>query len=125
VDEKLDEIDNGRWEKLTEAEIRRQYPDLWSRHVGRSEDFRFPGGETGEEALMRAKAFLLQATYDQGNIVAVSHDGLIRCLMCHLLAIPVYSRALFKVDIAGITEIEYTGPSGSWRLIRFNQKVFW
>ena len=57
------------------------------------------------------------------NIVAVSHEGLIRQLMCHIMNIPVYKRGNFYVDFCGITEISYQPEYQSWKLLRFNQKI--
>src|SRR5512145_209390 len=105
IDERLNEIDNGLLDNMTEQEVQERYPDFWKVYRERTADFRFPGGETGEEACRRIADFLEEKRQAHGteNIVIISHEGLIRQLMCHLVNIPVYKRGNFYVDFCGIT----------------------
>lgn len=126
VDERLNEIDNGRFDGTSADEIQRQYPDIWKAFQARSGDFRFPKGETGEESRQRIAGFLEEKRqlHASENIAVVSHEGLIRLTACHLLGLPVYRRWNFSVDFCGIMEITYQPEYQSWKLVRFNQKVF-
>ena len=126
IDERLNEIDNGCIEGLSEEEIQQKYPEVWRGFRERSADFRFPEGETGEEARGRIAAFLEEKRqlHSNENIVLVSHEGLIRILMCHLMNRPVYHRWDFHVDFCGMMEITYQPDYQTWKLIRFNQKLF-
>jgi broad specificity phosphatase PhoE len=123
VDERLNEIDNGLFESMTEEEVEQKYPEKWQAYRERKADFRFPEGETGGEARERIAGFLdeKQELHMDENIVVVSHDGLIRVMMCHLMNLPVTNRWNFRVDFCGITEISYQPGYGTWKLIRFNQ----
>lgn len=125
IDERLNEIDNGLLDNMSEQEVQERYPDFWNVYRARTADFRFPGGETGEEACRRIVGFLEEKRQAHGmeNIVIVSHEGLIRQLMCHIVNIPVYKRGNFYVDFCGITEITYQPDYQAWKLIRFNQKL--
>jgi probable phosphoglycerate mutase len=89
----------------------------------RKAGFRFPQGETGEEAFNRIIDFLEEKRDQLGseNIIIVSHDGLIRLLMCHVMGMPVTGRWNFRVDMCSLTEIAYEPEFGTWKLIRFNQ----
>lgn len=124
IDERLNEIDNGCFDGLSEEEIQRLYPEIWKAFVERSADFRFPGGETGEEANQRIASLLeeKQQAHMNENLIFVSHEGWIRLLMCHIMDLPVYRRWDFHYDFCGITEITYQPLYQSWKLIRFNQK---
>lgn len=124
-DERLNEIDNGLLDNMSEQEVQEKYPEFWRVYRERTADFRFPGGETGEEACRRIADFLEEKrqVHEAENIILVSHEGLIRQLMCHLMDIPVYKRGNFHVDFCGITEITYQPEYRSWKLIRFNQKL--
>jgi broad specificity phosphatase PhoE len=124
VDERLNEIDNGCIEGFTDKELEHRFPDVWRAYVARSADFRFPEGETGEEAQHRIVAFLEEKRrlQDSDEIIVVSHDGLIRLLMCHVVHLPVYERWTFQVDTCSITEIVSQPDSNAWKLIRFNQR---
>jgi broad specificity phosphatase PhoE len=126
ADQRLNEIDNGCIEGLSDEQIQQSYPEVWKGFRERAADFRFPEGETGEEARQRVADFLeekrqLHATE---NIIVVSHEGLIRLMTCHILGLPVYQRWNFSVDFCGITEIAYQPGYNNWKLLRFNQRLF-
>ncbi len=124
VDERLNEIDDGLFDGATEEEIAQKFPAEWQAFRERKTDFRFPAGETGEEARRRIADFLEEkrALHADENVIAVCHEGLIRILMCHLTNNPVYNRWNFHVDFCGITELVYQPEYGTWKLIRFNQR---
>lgn len=125
IDERLNEIDNGCIEGLSDEEIQKKYPEVWIGFHERSADFRFPGGETGKEAQRRIVEFLKekQQDHDNQNVVFVSHDGLMRLLVCHIMNLPVYRRWDFHIETCGIMEINYQPDYKTWKLIRFNQKL--
>jgi broad specificity phosphatase PhoE len=125
VDERLNEIDNGCIEGMSDAEIEQNYPEVWRGFCDRAADFRFPEGETGEEARQRIAEFLeqMRSAHADENVVLVSHEGLIRILACHILNLPVYQRWNFHVDFCGIMEITYQPEYRSWKLLRFNQQL--
>jgi broad specificity phosphatase PhoE len=123
VDARLNEIDIGIFETLTDEEIQAKFPAEWHAFSTRSADFRFPEGESGSEAQERIVEFLEKKLELHGdeNVIAVCHDGLIRTMMCHVVGIPVHRRWGFHVDTCGITELKYEPAYGTWKLIRFNQ----
>lgn len=123
IDERLNEIDNGLFDGATEAEIQQRFPVEWQAYRERKTDFRFPAGETGEEARKRIADFLdeKRESHEDENTLIVCHEGLIRILMCQLTNNPVYKRWNFHVDFCGITELSYQPDYGTWKLIRFNQ----
>jgi broad specificity phosphatase PhoE len=122
VDERLNELDNGRLEGMTEQAVRETYPDVWQALQARNTDFRFPEGETGAEAQARIEAFVAAAQRQHANeaVLVVSHDGLVRLWVCWALGLPVYRRWDFKVDFCGLTELSFEPAAGRWRLLRFN-----
>jgi broad specificity phosphatase PhoE len=123
IDERLNEIDNGRLDGMTDEQIQQTYPDVWQAFLSRSADFRFPEGETGAEAQRRIVALLEEKRkqHHHENILLVSHEGLIRLLMCTILDLPVYKRWNFHFDFCGIMEITHQPDYEAWKLIRFNQ----
>jgi len=120
VDSRLNEIDNGVIEGMSEQEIRTKFPDVWNAFRERDRDFLFPEGESGYDAQRRVKSFMEEKQEYKENIILVSHDGLIRLLMCYILGIGVYRRWDFRVDTCGIMEIEYQPDYERWKLLRFN-----
>lgn len=125
MDERLNEIDIGVIDPLSNEEVQEKYPEFWKAYKERTADFRFPGGETGEEACRRIAEFLEEKrqAHPGENIVFVTHEGLIRQLMCYIVDIPVYKRGNFYVDLCGIMEITYQPEYKNWKLLRFNQKL--
>lgn len=125
VDERLNELDSGLFEKMSAQEIQGTYPDLWQAFHEKKQDFRFPEGETGEEGRSRIAEFLeaKRMKHDGENVIVVCHEGLIRVLACHILGLPVYDRWKFRVDFCGIVEIHYQPEYEKWQLVRFNQQI--
>ncbi len=119
VDGRLNEIDNGVIEGLSQQELVQKFPDVWNAFQARNRDFRFPQGESGQDVLDRIEAFV-QENQEKQDLLLVSHDGLIRAFTCYILGLPVYRRWDFKVDTCGIMEIEYQPAFESWKLLRFN-----
>lgn len=122
-DERLDEIDNGLIDGMTDQQIERTYPDVWKGFLERDHDFRFPEGETGEEALARIGSFMRDRQDINEDLLIICHEGLIRLWACHILGLPPYRRWDFKVDYCGIMEIEFMPEFNSWRILRFNQRA--
>jgi probable phosphoglycerate mutase len=124
VDARLNEIDNGRLDALTDLQIQQAYPEVWLALRQRSHDFRFPGGETGAEAQARIVEMLEEkrAAHAAEDILLVSHEGLMRLVMCYVAHLPVYQRGNFQVDLCGVMEIAYQPEYRQWKLIRFNER---
>ncbi len=121
IDPRLNEIDNGIIEGLTRKDIQLKFPETWQRFQDRDRDFRFPEGESGAEAQRRINSLFKEKITDQENILLVTHDGLIRLMLCTLLGLPVYRRWDFQVDTCGMMEIKYLQKYEQWQIIRFNQ----
>jgi probable phosphoglycerate mutase len=78
LDARLMEQNWGRWEGLTNAEIRaRDGEDCFIR-AGLRHEFRPPGGESTAELLARVAAFMTDAARQRRDAVAVAHLGVLR-----------------------------------------------
>jgi broad specificity phosphatase PhoE len=97
--EELREIDFGRWEGLTFAEICEQdgeIVDSWSRW---SEDFSFPQGESLRDFLnriMQIKKKIAEGPAEK--LLLVTHGGVIRHLICSCLGLAPEKYLLFDVQ---------------------------
>ncbi len=125
VDARLNEIDNGDVDEMTEQEFEQAYPDVWQAYVARTADYRFPGGESGADVQNRIKAFFEEklCQHMENDILLVSHDGLIRQMMCYVLGMSVYRRGDFRVNLCGLTALRYQNDCGRWELLQFNSSV--
>jgi len=76
VEERLRELDYGRWEGLTYAEVQSHDPDLRARWERDPAATHSPGGESGEEVAARAIGFLDDLLAAEiGSIDAASRSG--------------------------------------------------
>lgn len=85
----LREIDHGRWEGLTRAEVEATYQDEYATWDKDPFTFAPAGGEAGVRVMARALPAIremVQANLDK-TIVIVSHKATIRLVLCALLGI--------------------------------------
>jgi broad specificity phosphatase PhoE len=107
VDPDLREIDFGEWEKRTFEEAARRDPALVERWGNFDADFAFPGGESVGGFMCRVRAAadrLIQA--EQQIVLAVTHGGVIRTMICHLLGLEPRNYLAFDVPYAAMAVIE-------------------
>jgi len=90
LEEGLREIDFGRWEGLTDAEIATRDPVLHREWRERAPGFEYPGGELRAEFRGRVmRAFeRIEGSGAEGALVVV-HKGVIRAIAERLLAKPL------------------------------------
>lgn len=106
VDADLREADFGEWEGLAFAEIAGKDAaavDRWARF---EPGFRFPGGESIADFTGRvaAAAERLSAAAPE-TVVAFTHGGVIRFMLCSLLRLDPRSYAAFEIKPAGVVEL--------------------
>jgi broad specificity phosphatase PhoE len=113
VDADLREIDFGAWETRTFAEAAGDDPALVDRWAAFSLDFAFPGGESVEGFLRRvhgAAQRLVQA--EAPTVLAVTHGGVIRAMVCHLLGLEPRHYLAFDVPYSGLVVIDLFDGKG-------------
>ena len=112
VDPDLREVDFGDWEGKTFAEISEAFPaevERWSAFDG----FAFPGGESVAHFLARVRrAAGRMAKVREDAVLACTHGGVIRSLICHFLGIPPKNYLLFAVKPASLTTVELFAGGG-------------
>ncbi|MCD7897986.1 MAG: histidine phosphatase family protein [Planctomycetaceae bacterium] len=113
-DDRLLEIDFGQLEGLTFKEASGLYPgitDSWQALAG---DFSFPGGENFRDFDNRAKAmadFVTEAP--EKNILLVAHGGILRGVLCHLLAVEADGPLRFRLAYAAPTTVVVYDDAGA------------
>ena len=76
IDARLQEIDFGRWEMQSWDDIPRGEIDAWAADVNGANPH---GGETVHAMIARVRSYLVETPYDQSDILAVTHMGVVRC----------------------------------------------
>lgn len=114
-DERLREIDFGRWEMKTFSEITASDPDDisgWNRYI----DFVFPDGEAVNDFILRVQEMLQLFTFSGSDRIAImSHGGVIRTMICHALGISPRNYLLFDVQPASLTILDLYTEGGVLR----------
>jgi broad specificity phosphatase PhoE len=110
----LIEMDVGETEGLPAAELRQRFPEfmkVWmSREAGETQ---MPGGESLSDVQARAWPIVerFRAEHSpEAAVVAVSHNFVIRTVVCKALAVDLAEFRRFEQDLASITRIEFRGP---------------
>jgi alpha-ribazole phosphatase len=118
-DARLREIDVGLWDGLSPDEAEERYPE---NHREREHDlvhYRFPGGESFAELQQRSiSAFNdILATNGQDRLLVITHKGVKRVLLCHLLGLPLEELFSIKQDFGQIDVVQIsTEPNGTRRI---------
>ena len=81
ADPRLMEIDFGNWEMQAWAAIPRSEIDAWAQDV---EGARPHGGESVAQMTERVRAYLRDAAGFDGDILAITHLGVVRCVAAAL-----------------------------------------
>lgn len=117
----LREIDVGQWEGLTPEELYRRFPEhmqAFDRDPARTVRL---GGELYAQLQARALVALntIHAAHPGDELVlAVSHGGTIRALLCHIIGLDLAHFGRLWLDNGSFTEVRH--GSHGWRLVRLN-----
>ena len=103
IDERLLELNFGRWEGLPWDDIPSAEFRYWSEdYVGRAP----PDGESYAALQQRVASFLSDCQRaDPSTVLMVTHAGVIRAALATLLDIPLVSSLRLGLDFAGVSKI--------------------
>ena len=122
IDPRLREIDFGRGEGKTMAEMEREFPAEAQAFQDDPASHPFPEGENPREAAHRAtECFHEIAQAHRGErVLVVAHNTLMRLALCDLLGIPLgtYRTVFPSVRNGALTEIGF--DNGKVALLQFN-----
>ena len=106
VDGDLREADFGEWEGMTFEEIAAAGGEGVEKWAAFDADFAFPGGERlGDFVARVGRAAERLAAAPSERVFAVTHGGVIRAMICHLLGLDRRGYVLFEVAPASVTTI--------------------
>ncbi len=105
--DELLEMDVGETESITFAELRERYPEFLLQWGSDSpEEARMPGGESLLDVAARLEPFLddLRAI-KHDHIAVVTHNFVLKLLLCRLLDVPLRSFRTFGTDVASVSTV--------------------
>lgn len=120
LDDDLAEIDFGRWDGRTWDDVaaaeRADVAGWWEFRDG----FAFPGGESLAGFSQRTRRVADRLAADPADtVLAISHGGPIRMMLCHLLGLPAKSFLMFNPRRGLCAVVESAWGSG-WVLTGLN-----
>lgn len=126
VDERLVELDFGRGEGLTGAQMSREFPAERKAFQDDPVTHHLPGGEDpvrAVERMTRCAADIVEAHPD-GTVLVIGHSTAHRLLLCRLLGLPLssYRRVFPVLRNCAITTVRWNG-TGPAALIEYNIPV--
>ncbi len=113
VDERIREINFGRWEKLTFDEIEKCDPVLLKQWASSEKSFEFPEGESTNNFISRVEDFSKYIYSLRGNrVLIITHGGIIRHLICRFLNLPYDNYLYFLIKSGKVTIINLHNNGG-------------
>jgi broad specificity phosphatase PhoE len=113
VDRDLREVDFGAWEGKTLKEITGMAPVSVQRWADLAPDFAFPGGESLESFLTRVHRVADRLAQDPADkVLAITHGGVVRAVLCHLLGLPVGKYVAFEIGLASLCVVRIYDGKG-------------
>ena len=120
VDINLNEVNFGSIEGLTKSEFRSKFPEIWQEFQIRPANTKFPGGETGVEALNRfVKSISNIIKLDSySELLVLSHGTLIRLFLTYLLSkdLNQYRKLFPVIENVSITTISLDDLTSNFQL---------
>lgn len=106
-DKHLIELNFGDWEMQAWDDIPRAVFDVWAHDYANVAP---PNGETFGQIQQRGLSFLTHAmqTHPNQNIAVVTHGGVIRALLAHVLNMPLKGLFRFAIDYGSVTQLKFS-----------------
>jgi alpha-ribazole phosphatase len=103
----LQEMDFGIFDGLTAGEAEARAPAIWQRWMADFAHYRLPGGESADDVMVRARAFIrrVQASGD-ASVAVITHGGVVRSLLTALLALPPEAGWHFEIPLGGFAVVD-------------------
>ncbi|WP_071804881.1 histidine phosphatase family protein [Acetomicrobium hydrogeniformans] len=103
----LMEIDHGKWERLHVEEVKRLYPESFEMWHKEPDKVVMPDGESLRDVQERALRVLTKIRESgEEQAIIMTHDAVIKCLLCHWLELPLSKYWSFKFSNCSVSIVE-------------------
>ena len=113
VDARLDDVDYGEWTGLTLVEAAARWPELQRAFLTDPDGVRFPNGESIGALVARTTDVLASSSFTADVTVLVTHDIVIRVLLCTVLGTSLRTMHRLRIDVASSTGLR-VAPSHAY-----------
>ena len=116
TDKRLRELHLGKFEGLTEEEVRKRFPEEYVYLKKAVPDYIYPGGESKEQFSLRVISCLeeLMGKHQGEQIVVITHGGALSRLIRYTLGMPVVGSNEYKICNAALNIFSYENKR--WQL---------
>ncbi len=105
TDDRLLEVNFGDWENSRFDSIDRHVMQQWTENFVNQPP---PHGESFVDLCQRTTSFWQHLlTIDSEQVVVVTHAGVIRALLVHILEIPLANAFQFQIDLGSVHKFQY------------------
>eukprot|EP01104_Vermistella_antarctica_P006174 TRINITY_DN16899_c0_g1_i1.p1 TRINITY_DN16899_c0_g1~~TRINITY_DN16899_c0_g1_i1.p1 ORF type:complete len:600 (+),score=60.93 TRINITY_DN16899_c0_g1_i1:156-1802(+) len=101
----LKEVDSGKCDGMTYAEIQELYPDVWN---SRQEDklrYRYPQGESYLDLIERLKPIILELERIDRDVVIVAHQAVLRVIYAYFVDCPLEMLPRLSIPQSSLIEL--------------------
>ena len=119
----LSSMDYGDWAGKRDTEVARDWPDVYAQWLRDPFSIQVPGGESTADLRERIMAALydILSRHSSGETIAlVSHQAVIRSLVCSLAGMPNTAWTHFGMDLCSLTLFDYDPSGGTFVLAGLN-----
>jgi broad specificity phosphatase PhoE len=119
-DKRLRERDSGILQGLVDEEARSLHPEVFRELDALEPDYAIPGGESANQVRRRVADFARDVLnrHPAKNVLAVTHGGIARALIWHLLDVPYASIRWSRCDNTSLSS--FVHACGAWALETWN-----
>jgi probable phosphoglycerate mutase len=120
LDTRLRERNTGVLDGLTETEMKERHPDVLMAHDELGPEYVIPGGESGNQCMQRVGDFLagLAANNAVATVVAVTHGGILKCILRHMLGFSYHAVGRLRCQPASLSIFHC--ENGEWIVETWN-----
>ncbi len=106
LDGRLQEVNFGDWENQRFDDIDAERLKIWTENFVTMSP---PNGESFSDLCRRAGGFWdeLVANKPAGQVLLVTHAGVIRALLAHILELPPVNAFKFRIDAGSVHKLQY------------------
>jgi alpha-ribazole phosphatase len=107
-DARLKELHFGDWEMRAWDDIPRDIFDHWAQNYA---ELAPPNGETFAQLQQRGINFVedLLQQHPHGHVLVVTHGGMIRAMLAHVLNMQLKGLFRFNIDYGSVTQLDFCG----------------
>lgn len=120
ADDRLLEINHGKWEGVLAGDIAAAYPEEFANWHSKPHLVQMPGGENLEDVRRRVRAAFDEyaVKYDGKTVLVAAHDAVNKAIICDVLGLGMEHFWQVKQDNTCINVLEYN--EGVWRAVLLN-----